>query len=76
MWKKCAKFKIQVVFNDVSIEAPLESDQRLMELMRQAGFNKEELERINQVRLHQQVLFLSCVLGASGKTLDEQYLDR
>ena len=47
-----------------------------MELMRQAGSSKEELERIDRVRLHQQVLFLSCVLGASGKTLDKQYLDR
>ena len=26
LWEKCAKFKIQVVFNDVSIEAPRESD--------------------------------------------------
>ena len=47
-----------------------------MELLRQVGFNKEELERINCVRLHQQVLFLSYVLGASGKTLDKRYLNR
>ena len=28
------------------------------------------------MKLHQQVLFLSCVLGASVNTLDKQYLDR
>ncbi len=34
----------------------------------------EELRRLNRVRIHQQVLFLLCVLGASGKTLDAKYL--
>ena len=44
--------------------------------MRQRGFSKEELERINHVKLHQQVLFLLCVLGASDKTPDKQHLNR
>ena len=66
LWEKCAKFKIQVVFNKVSIEAPHEGNQWLMELLRQTCFSKEELERINTVRLHQQVLFISCILGASS----------
>ena len=38
------------------------------------GFDLPTLVRLNRVRLHQQVLFLSCVLGASGKELDEKYL--
>jgi hypothetical protein len=76
LWEKCAKFKIHVVFNGISIEALREGNPWLMELIRQAGFSKVELERINWARLHQQVLFLSCVLGASGKTLNKQYLDR
>ena len=32
------------------------------------------MARLNRVRLHQQVLFLSCVLGESGKTLDMKYM--
>ena len=52
LWEKCVKFKIQVVFNGVSIEVPQEGDRWLMKLLRQAGFKKEERERINCVRLH------------------------
>ena len=39
-----------------------------------AGFGKNKSERLKKVRIHQQVLFLSCVLGASGKSLDAKYL--
>jgi hypothetical protein len=38
------------------------------------GYDLPTLVRLNQVRLYQQVVFLSCVLGASGKELDEKYL--
>ena len=37
------------------------------------GFGKDEVERLNKAGLHHQVLFLSCVLGASRKSLDEKY---
>ena len=39
-----------------------------------ADFSKDSLLRLNRVRVHQQVLFLSCILGASGKILDKKYL--
>ena len=45
-----------------------------MEVFEAKGFIEDELCRLNRVRLHQQVLFLSCVLGASGKMLDRKYL--
>jgi hypothetical protein len=38
-----------------------------------AGFGTDELERLNTVRTHEQVLVLSCVLGASGNSLDIKY---
>ena len=47
-----------------------------MQLFVRAGFNKEDLPRLNRVRVHQQVLFLSCVLGASGKSLDKKYMTK
>ena len=47
-----------------------------MFLLAAAGFNQDELLRLNRVQIHQQVLFLSCILGASGKTLDARYLKR
>ena len=47
-----------------------------MQLFVRAGFNKEDFLRLNRVRVHQQVLFLSCVLGASGKSLDKKYMTK
>ena len=38
------------------------------------GYGKLELERLNRVRLHQQVLFLSDIITANGRGLDERYL--
>ena len=73
---KCAKFDVQVIFNDVPLELPREGDKWIMQLFLEAGFLMEELRRLNRVRIYQQVLFLSCVLGASGKTLDAKYLKK
>ena len=70
VWEKCHKFGMFVDFADVPLELPREGDQWFMRLLEAAGFNQDELKRLNRVRIHQQVLFLSCVLGASGKSLD------
>ncbi len=40
-----------------------------------AGYEGEELLALNKVRKHQQVLFLSDILGASGGLLDKRYLE-
>jgi hypothetical protein len=40
-----------------------------------AGYEGEELLTQNSVRKHQQVLFLSDILGASRGLLDKQYLE-
>ncbi len=64
------------MFNDVPLELPHEGDKWLMCLLMEAVFSMEELRCLNRVIIHQQVLFLSCVLGASGKTLDAKYLKR
>ena len=44
-----------------------------MQLFVKAIFDKDSLRYLNRVRVHQQVLFLSCVLRASGKILDRKY---
>jgi len=76
LWEKCHKFDVLVEFANVPLELPREGDQWLMLLLAAAGFNQDELLRLNRVQIHQQVLFLSCILGASGKTLDARYLKR
>ena len=47
-----------------------------MVLIAKQGFTEEELARLNKVRLHQQTIFLACVLGASGKMLDRKYPEK
>ncbi len=39
-------------------------------------FDKDELARLNRVRLHQQVLFLSDILDARGTAINRKYLQR
>lgn len=76
LWEKCDKFDVMVEFTDVPIEMTREGDQWLMRLFVELGFSPADLKRLNRVRLFQQVVFLSDVLGASGKVLDERYLKR
>jgi hypothetical protein len=67
VWEKCE-------VNDIPLELPRERDKWLMAEFLRLGFSKKDLERLNRVRLYMQVLFLSDVLGASGRVLDERYL--
>ena len=39
-------------------------------------FNEDEMLRLNRVRCHKQVLFISDVFDASGKAVDRKYLAR
>ena len=46
----------------------------MMTELKSKGHSTEVLRRLNRVRVHQQVLFLSDVLGASVKSLHRKYL--
>ena len=76
VWEKCDMFKVVIDINDHFLKMPCEGDKWIMQLFVRAGFNKEDLLRLNRVRVHQQVLFLSCVLGVSGKSLDKKYMTK
>jgi len=76
LWEKCDMFQIKIDFHDVPLKMPRQGDQWLMRLFEDAGFSPQDLKRLNRVRVHQQVLFLSDVLGACGKNLDQHYLER
>ena len=47
-----------------------------MQVLADAGFSPEQLQRLNRVRIHQQVLFLSDILTASGRLIERDALDR
>ena len=76
LWEKCAMFDVRVEFGNVPIELPREGDQWIMRLLEAAGFCRQDLLRLNRVRIYQQVMFLSEILGASGKILDRKYLQK
>ena len=67
---------MRVLVNNLEIKKPREGDRWLMAEFIKIGFTERELIRLNRVRLHQQVLFLSDVLCAKGKYLDKKYLKK
>ena len=76
IWEKCNWFQIKIHFADVPLDITREGDRWLMEEFMQVGYSMDKLLRLNRVWLFIQVLFLSDILGASGKSLDKKYLWR
>ena len=76
LWEKCHTFKLHISFNDIKLTFPRARDKWLMKEFIRAGYSSTQLVRLNRVRKFQQVVFLSCVLGASGKQLEKRYLLR
>jgi hypothetical protein len=58
------------------IEPQRDRDRWFMLAVEETGIsNMNELNRINRVRLHQQVLYVSDVLEANRKSMDSKYLE-
>lgn len=78
LWEKCQMFVVQIVFNfkDDDIKMPRRGDKWIMLEFERIGCSADILERLNRVRIFMHVLFLSDVLGANGKNLDQQYLTK
>ena len=72
LWEKCDRFDVIIEFSDTLLEIPHFGDKLLMREFLHCGFSTNELRRINRVCIHIQVLFLSDILSASGKILDEK----
>ena len=67
LWEKCDRFGISVELNDITIRLPRVGGKWLMREFFRLEFSKDDLERLNRVRIYFQVLFLSEIFGASGK---------
>ena len=76
VWEKIDLFGIEVEIGNIDITPPRVGDDWLMKRFLRMGCTRKELIRLNRVRLHQQTLFLSDVLDASGRALDRKYLVR
>jgi hypothetical protein len=76
VWEKLNKFKFVVTIHNLRLMYPQEGDNWLMARLILVGYRDDDLLMLNRVRKHQQVLFLSNILGAGGELLDKQYLQK
>ncbi len=74
VWEKLERFKFVVTVHNLCSFPPQEGDDWLMARLIAIGYRGDDLRTLNRVRKHQQVLFLSNILGAEGKSLDKRYL--
>ena len=74
LWEKCDLYGVRILLGESLIKRPRERDRWLMSEFKRVGYSGQELVRLNRVRCHQQVLILSDIVTASGRSLDERYL--
>jgi len=67
-------FHLRVEVHNLDLKMPRRGDKWIMAEFICLGYSQKELIRLNRVRLHQQGLFISDVLCAKGKCLEEIYL--
>jgi hypothetical protein len=72
--EKLDRFKFAVTVHNFCSVSPREGDNWLMVRLITIGYGGDDLQTLNRVRKHQQVLFLSNILGAGGESLDKHYL--
>jgi hypothetical protein len=75
VWEKVDRYSFVLTVHNLLLPFPREGDDWLMARFIAAGYGGEDLLTLNRVRKHQQVLFLSDILGASGGLLDKRYLE-
>jgi hypothetical protein len=76
VWEKLDRFKFAVTVHNFCSVFPREGEDWLMARLIAIGYGGNDLQTLNRVRKHQQVLFLSDILGAGGKSLDKRYLQK
>jgi hypothetical protein len=76
VWEKISMFSLRVEIRDLPLRPPRANDEWFMLCLEKAGYTKEELTRLNRVRCHQQVVFLSDIFGLNGRSIDRKYMTR
>ncbi len=76
VWEKVSKFNITIEIAPLPINPPRAVDKWFMQAVRESRVtDSTESAIINRARCHQQVLFLSDVLDAGGKSVNKKYLN-
>jgi hypothetical protein len=76
VWGKLDRFKFAVTVHKLRSVFPWEGDDWLMARLIAIGYRGNNLWTFNRVGKHQQVLYLSSILGAGGESLDKCYLQK
>jgi len=76
VWEKVSFFGFTLSVRNLPACYPREGDDWLMSRFIARGYTANELATLNRVRKHQQVLFLSDILGAGGGSVDKRYLQK
>jgi hypothetical protein len=76
VWEKVDHYEFVLLVHNLLVTFPWEGDDWLMARFIVVGCSEKELQSLNRERKHQQVLFLSDILGASGGTADKRYLQK
>ena len=74
VWEKAFRLRIIIDIADLPGSPPQEADSWLMQEFVRLNYSGDDLRRLNRVRVHQEVLFLSDVMDASGQGIDRRYL--
>jgi hypothetical protein len=72
--EKASRLQVEIEIADLPVHPPREQDSWLMQEFVQLDYSSNDLRRLNRVRIHQEVLFLSDVMDTSGRALDRKYL--
>ena len=75
MWEKADKLGIDIRLARIPLEPPRERDTWIMAEFIRMNYDAKALCQLNRVRLHQQVIFLSDIMDASGRAIDSKYLE-
>jgi hypothetical protein len=74
VWEKLDRFRFAVTVHNLCSVFLREGDDWLMARLISIGYRGDDLWTLNRVRKHQQVLFLSDILGLGDESLDKCYL--
>ncbi len=74
LWEKVSMFGITGTTPSALGGFPREGDEFIMQMILQAGYNFDEVKRINRVQVSMQVLFMFDILTASGNTIAPEIL--
>ncbi len=76
VWEKVSFFNFVLMVTNLPTSYPQEGNDWLMARFIAMGYTAEELRILNCMWKHQQVLFLSDILGAGGDSVDKRYLTK